>query len=65
MDDLIIRVERGGESIEIKASSGSSIDDWKAIFGAILMWLTFHPETIKDMFCEGDDCERRAEGDGQ
>ena len=61
MDGLIVRVERDDNSIEIKTYRDATIEDWKSIFETILFWLTFHPDTIKDIFCKEGDCERYEE----
>ncbi len=38
------------ETITLTTSNESGIDEWKHIFISILTWLTFHPDTIKELF---------------
>lgn len=40
------------ESITITTSNESGLEEWKNIFTTILIFLTWDPETIKELFAE-------------
>lgn len=42
------------ETITITTSNESDINDWKHIFVSILTWLTFHPDTVKEIFTDDE-----------
>ena len=40
------------ETLTITTTVESGIEEWKNIFTTILIFLTFHPDTIKELFVE-------------
>ena len=38
-------------------------DDWQFLFATILYWESFHPDTIKQVFCDPDDCAEMKENE--
>ena len=48
---IIIEKEKDGK-LELTTPFDSDIDEWTDIFKTILVWLTFSPETLSDIFKE-------------
>jgi len=51
MGTFTLKVAReSGDSIELKFAEDASIEDMKDVFTTVLTWMTFHHNTIKDIF---------------
>ena len=48
-----ITVKNDQEKLQMTLEDNRTIEDWRYIFGAILSFLTFYPETIEELFNEG------------
>lgn len=54
-DDHYIECGYNGKKCRVEFNfSDPNISDFKMAFESILTFLTFHPDTIKDLFCDDD-----------
>ena len=47
-----ITVKKDKEKLQMTVEDDHAIEGWRYIFGAILSFLTFYPETIEELFNE-------------
>ena len=47
-----ITVENDGLNASFEIHQDSDIHDWKSVFTSILLWITFPPEAIAELFIE-------------
>ena len=52
MENITVTVTNRGKELRLTLSEDMSISDWGEQFKIILLWLTFHPDTIKEIFYE-------------
>lgn len=49
---ITVKNTESEEEITLKVNWDSNLEDWKQHFSTVLSWLTFQPETIKELFNE-------------
>jgi hypothetical protein len=52
MENITITIKRDDSEFFLKVPIDSDIEEWKDYFNSILTFLTFHPDTIKELFNE-------------
>lgn len=53
--EITVKSPHNGEEIKIKLHWEADIWDWQNVFKQVLSWVTFHPDTIQDIFALTED----------
>jgi hypothetical protein len=60
MDNITLTVTNNGKELRLTLPDEMDIEEWSDQFKTILSWLTFHPDTIKELFYE-EEIQDKAE----
>ena len=61
-EKIIIKITNKESSLELVLPDDMDIMEWGNQFKTILLWLTFHPETIKELFYDEEEvCDKTLE----
>jgi hypothetical protein len=53
--EITVTSPHSGEEIKIKLHWEADAWDWQNVFKQIMNWVTFHPDTYKEIFALTDD----------
>ena len=53
--EITVKSPHNGEEIKIKLHWEADVWDWQNVFKQVMTWVTFHPDTVQQIFTLTDD----------